>query len=86
MNEKHITRLIAAALAYARIAEAHRDHQEHRTKAMQEAANLARKGQQKEANQILSSLQLGATSVFDYADVHDDLIRAVKPFRPKSKT
>lgn len=82
--DKKIQNLIDAAIAYAEIAERHLKHEEWKTEVLQEAANLARRGQMHEAKLLKSQVDShSGVIVFDYTDVHKDLIKAVKPFRKK---
>jgi hypothetical protein len=82
-GKRHVTKLIDAAIAYADVAERHLAHEEWKTRTLQEAANLARTGATHEAEQKQGEVDQQATVVFDYEDVHKNLIRAVKPFRVK---
>jgi len=82
VNDKNIQRLIQAAVVYAELAERHLLAEEKKTKILQEAANLARAGDMKAARNKQREAD-SSPVIFDYTDVHKDLIRAVKPFRKK---
>lgn len=84
-EEKKMERLIEAAIAYADVAQRHLDYQMGRTKMMQEAAALARSGDREAADRKRREVDRSGPVVFDYQDVHQNLIRAVKPFRKGRK-
>ncbi len=77
-----IQKLIDAAIKYAELSEQQIAHEAYRTKTLQDAANLAREGKQREAQQLLKQVDSCSMTVFDFTDVKKDLIRAVKPWRP----
>ena len=84
-SDRNIKRLVKAAVAYAEVADRHMCHEEWMTRTLQEAANLARAGDVAGAKRMQQQVNLKCTEVFDYTDVHKDMIKAVKPFRRKSR-
>lgn len=84
-KEDQIERLIKASIRYADVAERHLAHSEWRVKTMQKAAASARNGDRAEADRLRRSVDATAIVVFDYQGVHQDLVKAVKPFKSLKK-
>lgn len=80
-KEEQIERLIKAAIQCAGVAERHLAHSEWKVKTMRQAAAAARNGDKAEADRLRGSVDAAATVVFDYQGVHQDLVKAVKPFK-----
>lgn len=59
---------------------------EYRYKITREAAAMARSGFEDAAKKHLDDHLMNQLVTCDFTDVRNELIRAVKPFRPKAKT
>jgi hypothetical protein len=79
-RDEQMRRLISTAVAYAEVAEAHRAHEMWATRTIQEAAELARNGDRHGARKLQAQVSLKHI-VFDYENVHANLIDALTPFR-----
>lgn len=79
-NEKQIRRLIDAALAYVDKAELQQSREAAKTKALQDAANLARAGNMQAAHE-LAGKTMNSIQLIDFTDVLNELIKATKPFK-----
>lgn len=80
-DDYNVQRIIRAAVAYTEVAERHMKHEKEITALLQEGAKLAKNGQHAEAKQKQRLADEKRINVFNYEDVHKELIEACKPFR-----
>ena len=74
--------LVDAVKTYVDYHDKHKRYEEEKTKAFQEAANLARQGKQVEARRIIQGYD-NACRVFDYSKVHKGLAQAIREIGEK---
>lgn len=85
-HDVNTRRLIEAALACAEIAERHMDHEIKRTRLMQEAVKLSCSGKSIESRAKLAEAKFMGRNVFDYTDVHGELIMAANAFKSSTNS